>query len=124
MEVIKKISGKVIRGTQDGTKIGFPTANIETRDNLRGLTYGVYATKIIIGSKAYNSVTHFGPRYVFGEEHPQVEAYILDFNENIYDKNVDLEFIFKVRDSIKFDNLNELKRQIEKDVEDTRKILE
>lgn len=117
-----KITGKVIRGSGDGTKLGFPTANILS-DNPISLDYGVYATIIRINKTNYKSVTHYGPRAVFDETHPQLEAHVFDFNSDIYDLKIELFIYKKIRDTIKFDNLEDLIQQVDQDKSDALKLL-
>lgn len=115
-KTIKSFSGKVIKGSGDGRKIGFPTANILPDKDISSLKYGVYACEILIENLSYTGVAHYGPRAVFGETKPQFEVHILDFNEDIYDKKVEVIVGLFIRETIKFDNLNDLIDQIHRDI--------
>lgn len=119
---MKKITGKVIHGSEDGRKLGFPTANVELTEPL-DLEYGVYASTFIVDRKTYKSVTHYGPRLVFNETKPQLEVHILDFTMNIYDKKVTVEIHEFLRRTIPFTTVNAMKKQIVQDCEDARKAL-
>jgi riboflavin kinase/FMN adenylyltransferase len=106
----------VTRGSGDGTKIGFPTANILPNIDISGLKFGVYACDIYIEKKPYKGVAHYGPRAVFGETKPQFEVHILDFNQDIYDKSVEVFLGKYIRETLKFNSLIDLKKQIEEDI--------
>lgn len=106
----------MIKGSGDGTKIGFPTANILTDIDISSLKYGVYACDLHIGKNAHKGVAHYGPRAVFGEIIPQFEVHILEFNQNIYNKSVEVILGSYIRDTIKFDSIEDLKKQITEDI--------
>lgn len=111
------ISGKVIAGSQIGRKIGFPTANIEYPPKLITLPYGVYSTIVTIEGNNYPSITNFGRKPTICENcTPIVEVHILNFDKNIYNKNIKLSFIKKIRDEIKFNSIDELTLQIKRDI--------
>lgn len=116
-KMIKTFSGRVIKGSGDGTKIGFPTANILPDIDISSLKYGVYACEIVIEEITFKGVAHFGPRAVFGETKPQFEIHILDFNQDIYNKKVEVIVGLFIRETIKFDSVDELKKQIVVDIE-------
>lgn len=113
------ISGRVIQGNKIGRTIGFPTANIIYPENIIQIPFGVYCTKIN-GMKA---VTNYGIKPTLGQSEPVVESHILNFSQNIYDKEIEIEFIKKIRDEKKFDSIEELKVQINKDTEECLKLL-
>jgi len=106
------ISGKVIHGAKRGRQLGFPTANVHMRHERPALT-GVYAVKL----DGLNSVANLGVRpTIAGISKLMLEVHVIDFNENLYDKHVHVEFFHKIRDEMKFDDLDALKAQITKDV--------
>jgi len=110
------ISGKVVHGAQLGRKLGFPTANVHMRHERPALT-GVYAVKL----DGLNAVANLGVRpTIAGVPKLSLEVHVLDFNENLYDKHVHVEFFHKIRDEMKFDGLDALKARIAKDVEIAR----
>lgn len=115
-KTIKHFSGKVIKGSGDGRKIGFPTANILPDIDISSLKYGVYACEILIDDITHKGVAHYGPRAVFGEIIPQFEVHILEFNQNIYNKSVEVILGSYIRDTIKFDSIEALKKQIVEDI--------
>lgn len=106
------ISGKVVHGAKRGRQLGFPTANVHMRHERPALT-GVYAVKL----DGLNSVANLGIRpTIAGVSKLMLEVHVLDFNGNLYDKHVHVEFLHKIRDEMKFDGLDALKAQIKNDV--------
>ena len=107
------IKGEVIHGLQNGRKIDFPTANIEPLVSYVIPKDGVYATKITINKHTYLSMTNIGTHPTIDELiKPSIETNIFNFHENIYHYKVKLEFLYKVREQIKFENLDKLKSQL------------
>lgn len=116
------LSGNVVEGSQIGRKIGFPTANIQPEDKDKIIpAQGVYAARVHFEGKTYRAMLNIGKRpTVSNAEEVKIEAHILDFEQNIYNKTVKIEFLNRIRDEIKFNNLDELKTQLQKD----RKMME
>ena len=111
---IYKVSGKVVDGNKQGRKIGFPTANLEPYDYLIPAA-GVYATKVLIDGKLYNSMTNIGHNPTFNmSENLKVETYILDFDKDIYGQEISIYFYKKIRDEKKFDSVSNLVLELEK----------
>jgi len=119
------IRGMIEFGDQRGQKIGFPTANLNYCKNRLLPKNGVYATISNINDKKYFSVTNIGFKPTFNDYiiSQSIETHILNFNNNIYKKNITIEFFDKIRDEIKFKNADELKLQISKDILYTKKVL-
>ncbi len=115
-KTIKHFSGKVIKGSGDGRKIGFPTANILPKIDISSLKYGVYACEILINNISYNGVAHYGPRAVFDETKPQFEVHILDFDEDIYGELVNIFLGKRIRETMKFYTIDDLVKQIKIDI--------
>jgi len=109
-----QITGKVISGKNIGKRISTPTANIEI-DNVDFCFSGVFLSKTEINEKDYFCIVNFGPKPTFGDYRQSLEAHILDFDKNIYDEILSIEFLCKIRDQIKFDSIDDLKNQIQKD---------
>lgn len=115
------IAGKVIKGAGRGRKLGSPTANIDVCDNLVVPGDGVYFGKISIGEHdggELPAIINIGDNPTFGGSKKWVESHILDFNENIYDKDIRIVFLKKLREEIKFETGGRLIRQIKKDIDD------
>ena len=110
------IEGKIVQGKQLGTKLGFPTANIEMTQNYVLPTEGVYYTEILIDKKIYKAATSLGINYTFDENEVKIGAHILDFNRNIYGEFVQLRFIEKIREMEKFNKLSDLINQVKTDI--------
>lgn len=109
-------SGKVVKGKQLGRTIGFPTANIAIDEAYKLLPKnGVYIVSTIIDFKKHFGMMNIGTRPTINGENQTVEVFIIDFNQEIYDKFVTIEVLQFIRNEQKFDSLDALKNQIEKD---------
>ncbi len=111
------IHGKVVAGSQIGRKIGFPTANIQPECSLKMLPkIGVYAVQISLGGKQYGGMLNIGTRpTVSSGEKRSAEVHIFDFSENIYDREITLALVERLRDERKMSSLEELQRQLKED---------
>ncbi len=111
------IQGKVQKGKKLGKKIGFPTANIDIRDSVLACP-GVYAVKAKIGmSKKYiKGIANLGYRPTFNGKKILLEVHLFNFYRNLYNKHLTVEFLKFIRKEKKFKNVNELKKQIKKDL--------
>jgi len=110
-----EIRGKVIKGEARGKTIGFPTANIQTENEIA--PPGVFITSTRIGSRTYPSLTNIGVRPTFSQKELCIESYIINFNKNLYGEKIRINFLKKIRDEIKFRNPRNLSLQIEKDLQ-------
>ena len=118
-----QIRGVVTTGRNRGGRLlGFPTANIILQDELCPKT-GVYAVTVECGGNRHQGVANIGYCPTFGDQVFSVEVHILDFNENIYNQKIRVNFIQRIRDEKKFSNISELSDQIKKDIIKTRNIL-
>jgi len=114
---------KVVIGKRLGRQLGFPTANFKIHDGALP-PYGIYAVRAKYKKKLYNGVMNVGLRPTLEDNNPpNLELNIFDFNQNVYGKNIEIFFIQKIRNEKKFNNLDELKEQIAKDIEAAKKIL-
>ncbi|PJI10173.1 MULTISPECIES: bifunctional riboflavin kinase/FAD synthetase [Clostridium] len=109
------IKGSIVHGREIGRKIGFPTANLKYNSKFILPKNGVYYTKVYYNSAEYKGITNIGTNPTVNGAKLTIETHMLDFNENIYGKEIKLSFIKKIRDDIVFKNINELKAQLEKD---------
>jgi riboflavin kinase / FMN adenylyltransferase len=109
------IRGAVVRGAGRGRTLGFPTANVKTERPL-GLPVGVYVCRLMVGARQHQAVVNVGFRPTFGETELAVEAHVLDFAGDLYDEQVTLTFIRRLREERKFPNVDALKEQIALDV--------
>ncbi len=118
------ITAEVVSGRRIGNTIGFPTANIHPERFLVLPANGVYITKTLLGGKLYYSMTNVGYNPTFENNmHKTVETHIIDFNKDIYGEKIEVFFLKKIRDEIKFENVDLLVQQISKDMKETREYL-
>lgn len=114
------IIGKVVGGNKMGNKLGFPTANLELEDNFIIPKIGIYETNIILDGKLYIGATSVGTNPTFENNILKIENHILDFQGDIYGKIIEVRFIRYLRDEVKFENIEDLKEQINKDIKDIK----
>jgi riboflavin kinase/FMN adenylyltransferase len=110
-----RVSGPVITGAGRGRKLGYPTANIQYAQELLPLP-GVYVVEAEIARIRYRAVASVGFNPTFGENSLGVEVHLLDFDRDLYGQEVSVYFRDRIRDERKFKSVEELVRQIEKDV--------
>ena len=113
------IAGNVIEGKKIGRTIGFPTANIVYPNDIIQIPYGVYDVNVILDDGTlHKGIANYGSSPTVEDGLlPKLETYILDFDGNLYGKNIRIEFLKMIRKEVKFDNLEELKTQIEIDIQ-------
>ena len=109
-----QISGKVIKGKSLGKRISTPTANIDI-ENKEFCFSGVFLGKTEIDQIGYFCIINFGPKPTFDDYEQSLEVHILDYDGNIYDEALSIEFLCKIRDQIRFNSIDELKNQINED---------
>ncbi len=111
------LSGKVIPGDGVGSRLGFPTANLDT-SGLALPPGGVYAVLVQVREKTYHAVLNIGMRPTLNLPQPQlrVEAHLLDFHGELAGQELEILFVERLRDEQKFANLNELRDQIARDI--------
>lgn len=110
-------SGEVLSGDKRGRTIGFPTINQKYPENLVKLKFGVYKTQVIFDGKTFEGVTNIGLRPTYELNYVTSETYIKNFSGNLYGKNVTIVPLKFLRQEKKFSSLEELKKQIAKDIE-------
>ena len=118
------LTGQVVKGRRLGRTIGIPTANLALPEGVVQLRYGVYACKTRIDGKEYLAVTNVGKRPTVNGHHVTVEPWILDFEGDLYGKELTLRFCEFLRAEQKFDSLKALQAEIRKNALQTRKIFE
>jgi riboflavin kinase/FMN adenylyltransferase len=116
-------SGVVVKGLERGRELGFPTANLEMPGRMAVPGDGIYATWAQLPSGRYMAATSIGTRPTFDEGNRTIEAYILDFSDQIYGQILRLEFVKRLRPEEKFDSIEALISQIARDVDQTRELL-
>ncbi len=116
------VSGEVIPGAKRGRDLGFPTANMKLDDSC-ALKHGIYAVRVGIGDMRYDGVANFGRRPTFDNGAPLLEAYLFDFDGDLYGQTLEVAFVGWVRHEQKFDSIEPLKRQMAADVAQARDAL-
>lgn len=116
--------GTVVSGRKLGRTIGVPTANLCLPEDVVQLPHGVYACKAVVDQKAYLAVTNIGSRPTVGGHRVTVEPWLLDFEGDLYGKEITLCFHSFLRPEKKFDSLEELKAEIQENALQTRKFFE
>ncbi|MBL8258038.1 MAG: bifunctional riboflavin kinase/FAD synthetase [Pseudoxanthomonas mexicana] len=116
------IGGRVVRGKQLGRTLGFPTANL--RFPKTPALSGIYATWVHgVGGRPWPSVSSFGTRPTVDGVEPLLEAHLFDFAGDLYGRHLEVEFVAKLRDELKFPDLPSLTVQMHRDADDARAIL-
>ena len=114
------LRGEVVVGDKRGRSIGFPTANVMPDTDAVIPARGVYAGFVRFGEEEYAACTNVGVAPTFGRTESRVEAYLLDFEGDLYGRVVDVGFVKRIREERRFSGVDELIGQIRRDVEETR----
>jgi riboflavin kinase/FMN adenylyltransferase len=119
------LSGLVVHGKQLGRTIGIPTSNLLVPDGVLMLPFGVYATKVDINGREYQAVTNVGVRpTVECTDCATVEPWILDFDGDLYDQTIRVDFYKHLRGEKKFSSVDELKKEILRNAQETREFFQ
>jgi riboflavin kinase/FMN adenylyltransferase len=110
------LAGRVVKNRRIGSRIGFPTANIEADPTRVMPPDGVYATCAYVEGTAYRAVTNIGNNPTVNGDRRTIETHIIDFDADIYGRELTVAFRFMIRGEITFDGIGGLKEQIAKDV--------
>ncbi len=119
------LTGTVVVGDGRGRQIGFPTANLSFWEEKLVPRNGIYAGWAWVEGRRYGTAINVGLRPTFGDDllHPRVEPFILDFDRDIYGEEIRVEFVKYLRPEARYEFIDELITQINKDVENTREVL-
>jgi len=110
------ILGKVVHGQMMGQQLGFPTANIDAA-GLQLPPDGVYAVRVHIGKKDFQGIANLGIRPTVSQDSRRVlEVHLFEFDGDLYGMDIEVEFLRFVRGEKKFDSLDDLRAQIERDI--------
>jgi riboflavin kinase/FMN adenylyltransferase len=116
------VDGVVVRGAGRGRELGFPTANLKTENELPPPP-GVYATTVTIDDIVHASVTNIGTRPTFGDvTAPVIEVHVFDYTRDLYDRDVRLSFLQRLRDERAFPDVDALRAQIDADCRAARRL--
>jgi riboflavin kinase/FMN adenylyltransferase len=110
------LRGPVVRGHERGRTIGFPTANMAVTPDRALPAFGVYVTRSHVGGRSYPSATNIGINPTFDDAVPSVETYILDFEGDLYGRELRIELLHRLRGEVKFDGIEPLVAAIAADV--------
>jgi len=115
------LQGPVVAGAHRGVSLGFPTANIAIGRDRALPAFGVYVSRAFVRENQHQSCTNIGVRPTFdAEPRPTVEAFILDFEDDIYGQEVRIDLLHRLRDELKFDSVEELVAEMRRDIATTR----
>lgn len=117
MNPIYTIIGNVIEGKKRGRSLGFPTINVRLDQKVAS---GIYASRVYVSGQEFIAATFIGDAKTFNENDYKLESYILDFDKEIYGKEVKVTLYKKLRDNEKYEDIEKLIKQIKKDVSETR----
>ncbi len=112
------IRGEVVRGKGRGKLMGFATANLKCDDKYLPPRFGVYETRTVYKGKEHKSLTNVGENPTFGDiDSFSIETHLLNFDEDIYGENIEVEFVRFMRDEVKFTSVDNLIEQVNKDID-------
>jgi riboflavin kinase/FMN adenylyltransferase len=120
-----RLGGEVIHGVGRGRTINFPTANVEYPRRKVIPVNGIYACWAHLGAEKFMAATNIGfnPTFTPDRQIPSLEAYLLDFDRDIYGQHLKLEFVHRIRSELKFSSVQALMWKIQEDVDRTRELL-
>ena len=118
------LDGDVVSGEGRGGKLGFPTANVAPPQGMVAPGDGIYAAFAHLDDRRMMAAISIGTKPTFGGQDRAIEAFILDFDGNLYGKKLRLEFVRRLRDQVKYDTVEGLLEQVDRDVAETKRILE
>ncbi len=118
-----RIDGVVVRGDQRGREIGYPTANLEPLPWSAVPADGIYAGRLVRGAQQLPAAISIGTNPTFAGRERRVEAFVLDFTDDLYGEHVGLSFTARLRDTLRFDGVQPLVEQMARDVERTRQLV-
>jgi riboflavin kinase/FMN adenylyltransferase len=117
------VRGRVIRGDQRGRALGFPTANLAIAERRLIPADGIYAVRVKIGDAWFGGAANIGVRPTFSAGQRWVEVYVLDFDGDLYDQVIEMQFVKRLRAEMKFESVNALVEQMQRDVAVARAVL-
>ncbi|MCE5232206.1 MAG: bifunctional riboflavin kinase/FAD synthetase [Xanthomonadaceae bacterium] len=117
------IGGRVVRGERLGRKLGYPTANVRLGRRVAPVG-GIFAVRVRgAGEAGWPGVASLGVRPTVDGREPLLEAHLFDFDDDLYGRRIEVEFVAKLRDEEKFPDLDALKRQMDRDAAEARRLL-
>lgn len=117
-----RVAGKVVGGAKRGTGLGYPTANLPLSKGT-ALAHGIYAARVHIGTDVHDGAAYLGTRPTFDDGKPVLEVFLLDFDGDLYGRQIEVEMIGFIRPDRRFEGPEALRTQMAKDVAEARAIL-
>ncbi len=118
------ITGQVVAGEKVGRSMGFPTANIEIKEEYKLIPAdGIYAVQVIYGKQTFGGMLYIGPRPTLNGTNRSIEVNIFEFDQDIYHQTITIQFIAQIRQDARFDSIDALKDQLILDKENALRIL-
>jgi riboflavin kinase/FMN adenylyltransferase len=117
-----RVSGPVVGGAKRGTGLGYPTANVSLAPGT-ALGHGIYAVRVHVDGGHHDGAAYLGTRPTFDDGAPVLEVFLLDFDGDLYGREIDIEFIDFVRGDQRFDGIEALKAQMDEDCARARQVL-
>lgn len=119
IELPVTIKGTVLHGKKIGSEINMPTANLSVPKDLESLSFGVYFSKVRIGTELYKSISNLGTKPTVKEEKSvNLETFIYDFDGDLYGKEIEVTLLEFKRPERKFSSIEELSKQMHMDLEE------
>lgn len=117
MKPLFEVTGLVTHGQNRGKTLGYPTANIPLTFDI---PEGIYAALTKVNGKDYQSATFVGSAKTFNETEKRIEAFLLDFEGDLYEQEITIQLFKKIRDNQAFSSADELVKQMDEDVKNVR----
>lgn len=117
-----RVAGTVIGGAKRGTGMGYPTANVPMPKGT-ALGHGIYAVRATVDGTVHDAAAYLGTRPTFDDGMPVLEVFLLDYDGDLYGREMDVEFIGYIRGDRKFDSADALVRQMDEDIAKVREVL-
>lgn len=118
-----RVSGVVVRGDGRGRDLGYPTANLDVADHLAIPADGVYAGRVHYQGKPFAAAISVGTNPTFAGTSRRVEAFLLNFDADLYGDHLDVDFVTRLRDMQRFESIDDLVAAMEQDVRQTKDLL-
>jgi riboflavin kinase / FMN adenylyltransferase len=117
-----RVTGMVTGGARRGTGLGFPTANIALAPKT-ALAHGIYAVRVTVDATAHPAAAYLGTRPTFDDGAPVLEVFLLDFDDDLYGREIAVDFIDHIRGDRRFDSIDDLRAQMQHDCDRARVLL-
>lgn len=119
------VKGEVVHGKKLGRKLGIPTVNLIPPKEKLLPPFGVYVSRILVDGKVFGGITNVGKKPTIEGDNPTgVETHIFDYNEDVYGKEIEIQFLHYIRSEKKFDSVEKLKNQMTRDIEQGKTYLQ